>query len=97
MEDNETRAPIFCPTIFSRLSANWNLFAIADRRKPVGGDAERCEKFARRLSSFGAEREIVLVGATLVAVTFDLDPRRRIAFQPFGVGAQIVRASALRS
>src|ERR1044071_4725993 len=80
LENHEAGPAILSPAVFAMFLAHRNLFAVTDRRQPLCGNAERREKFTRRLRPLGAQRQIVLVGAAFIAVAFDLDFRRRIAF-----------------
>src|SRR5206468_2595733 len=67
------------------LAAERQLLAVADRGKPIGGDAERDEVVLHRLRAARAERKVVLDRAALVAVALDLGARARVVLQPLGV------------
>ena len=69
-------------------TADGNLFAVTRRRYPIRGDAEAHQIVFGRLSALRAQRQIVFVGATLVAVPFDLHAQRGAFFQPFRVGSE---------
>ena len=86
--NDEPRAPILRPAAFRLIFAHRDFFAIADRRHAVRGDAESSEIIHRRLGAFGAEGHVVVRGAALVAMSFDLNTRRRVGLQPIGVASQ---------
>src|SRR5207302_10947541 len=94
----KVRAAILRPTRLGLLVANRPLLAIADDRDAIGLDALGDEIVHRRLRAPLAERQVVLVGAALVAVALDqqevvgvrLQPRR-VRIEGLGVlGADIV-------
>src|SRR5581483_147994 len=85
---DESVAAVFLPARFAVFTAHGNFLAVAGRRQTIGGHAQRHEIILRALRPLRAQRQIVLVGAALVAVTFDLDFRRRIFFQPIGGALQ---------
>src|SRR5207237_8504716 len=73
------------PAIFGVLSANRNLFTVAYGRQALAGDSQRLQIIQRRLSTFDAERHVIFIGPTLIAVTFDLHLSRGIGFQPLRI------------
>src|SRR5208282_3838839 len=75
-------APVLRPAGFVVLVAQRQLFAIADRRHAAGVDAQRLEVILGGLRALGAERNIVFLGAALVAVPFDLHVGLRMVRKP---------------
>lgn len=49
------------------------LFTVADRANPRGCDAFRFQRALRGLRAAFAEREVIFVGAALVAMSFECD------------------------
>src|SRR4051812_49424298 len=80
---------------FGLLAADRQLLAVADRRKTAGRDAERHQVILRGFRATRAEREVVLDGAALIAMPFDLGPGARVLLQPGGVRAQHVTRLAV--
>src|SRR3989338_10100194 len=72
------RPTVFLPATLVLLLANRQLFAVTDSREPALGNPEGEQAVPCRLSPFGPERQIVLVGPSLVAVPFDFDPSRAV-------------------
>src|SRR5690606_16143181 len=96
-QHREVYTPVPAPALLGLLLADRELLAVADRRQALGRDAEADEVIARRGRPAGAEREVVLDGAAVVAVAFDLDARGRVRAEPFGVQAQrVARFAAQR-
>src|SRR5271166_2571506 len=81
-------APVLRPAAFVVLGANWKLLAVADRGHPVLTDPEGCQVILAGLRALGAQRDIVFLGAALVAITLDLDLGLRMRLQPARVGSQ---------
>src|SRR6478672_2356670 len=69
--ENEVRAAVLRPRRFIMTRVERTLFAVAHRFDARGIDAERRQIFACNICATIAEGEVVLLGATLVAVTFD--------------------------
>ena len=84
-EHDEASAAILDPAFFGMLKAGGRFLAVTDRHETVGGDALADKKILRGLRPLGAKREIVFRRADIVAMTFNLDPRFRVGFQPFGI------------
>src|SRR5579872_3091555 len=77
--------PILLPAIVRFLGAYRQFLTIADGRKAVRGDAERLQIILGGLSAFGAEGNIIFLGAAVVAMALDLNVGVGIFFQPIGV------------
>src|SRR3972149_6476951 len=75
---DKVRAPVLCPTSFILLFAHRDLFAVTDGRKTIRGDSEINEVAFCALCSLGTQCQVILVGSTLVAMPFDLDPDSRM-------------------
>src|SRR3990167_8979017 len=65
--------------------AHLQFFAIAFGRNPSLGDPQSDQIVPGSLSSFGPQRQVVFIGPALVAVTFDLRPRRGVGLEPIRV------------
>src|SRR5258706_15550707 len=79
------RATIALPAGFILLVAERKLFPVADRREPVAPDAERHQVVLHGLGTLGAERQVVLDRAAMVAVPFDFDLRGAVLLQPLRI------------
>jgi hypothetical protein len=86
--DEEAGAPVPGPAGVTVLAADRSLLAVADQLDPVGLDALRDEVRHRRLRPVGAQRQVVLLGAALVAVALDQNDVLRIGPQPSGAGVE---------
>src|ERR1700756_3233953 len=64
------------------------LLAVADGADAAGVDAEGDQILLGLVGAAGAEREVVLLGAALVAMAFDEQVVLRIFLQPGGRGGQ---------
>src|SRR5262249_59020433 len=83
--DDEMRAPVLRVRRFVVARIEGELLAVAHGAQPVARDAERDEVRARGGGAAFAQRQIVLGGAALVAVSFDRDGPGAIALQHFRV------------
>src|SRR5258708_1648651 len=81
-------APVLRPAALVVILARRKLLAVADRRDSAAGDTERYQIILGGLRAFCAERDIVFLGAALIAMTFDLTPALPVGLQPARVGAQ---------
>ena len=77
---HEFDAAVFLPAVFAVFFANRKLRAVADRREPTGVSAQRDQIVFYALRALGTERQVVLACSPLIAVSLDLDLRRRIGF-----------------
>src|SRR5262245_2504384 len=68
---HEMPAPVLLPTILVRFGAERFFLAIADCLDAAGADARLDERVLHGVGAIGSEREVVLGGAALVAVSFD--------------------------
>src|SRR5277367_2021570 len=75
--NGEAGAAVLLPAFFRGLGAEWLLFAIAHNANAVGSDARLHQRLLGGVGAALAQREVVFVGATLVAVS---------AYQHFDVG-----------
>src|SRR5258707_1269489 len=66
--DEEVRAAVLGPALFALLRANGPLLTVADDRDATGLHTLGDEVVHRRLGAALAQREVVLVGAALVAM-----------------------------
>src|SRR6267142_865813 len=82
---HESSAAVFLPAVLAVFLANRKLRAVADRREPAGITAQRDQIVFYALRTLGTERQIVFTSSPLIAVSLDLDLRRRIGFQPLPV------------
>src|SRR4029450_3080160 len=80
--DEEVRAAILRPTRLGLLGANRPLLPVADDGDAVGLDTLGHEIVHRRFRAPLAERQVVLVGAALVAVAFDQHEVVAVRLQP---------------
>jgi len=71
--DDDVRATVHRPARLGVLGADGALLPIAHRAHAIRRDTERGEMVHRRPGALVAEREIVFVGATLVALPLDED------------------------
>ena len=85
------RAAILAPARLVLLVANRPLLAVADDGDAVRLDALGDEVIHRRLCATLAERQVVLVGAALIAVSFDKYEVLGVRLQPGGVGIEGLR------
>src|ERR1700757_2203882 len=81
-------ATVLRPAALVVILARGKLLAVADCRDSAAGDTERHQIILRGLRAFCAERDIVLLGAALIAMPLDLNPALRVGLQPARVGAQ---------
>ena len=84
-EHYEASAAIFHPAFFALLETGGSFLAVTDGHETVAGDTLAHKKIFSGLRPLGAERKIVFCRADIVAMPFNLDPRFRIGFQPFGI------------
>src|SRR5262245_25298851 len=96
-DQHEMRAAILRPCRLTVSSVEGTLFAVADGADAARVHAEGDEVLLRGVGALVAEREVVLLGAALVAVAFDehvvlfpvaLQPRRRRAQRRLRLGRQ---------
>lgn len=85
MRYDETRAAVPRPAFLGLFFADGNFFTVTDRREAIGRDTERCQIIHRGLRALGTERHVVISGAALIAVAFDLHTGYWIAFEPVRV------------
>src|SRR2546423_3462869 len=94
---DEMASAILLPARFAMLVAERLFLAEADSAQAIGGNTERNEILFDGASATVAEREVVLGGAALVAVTLDGDTHLRVVAQEVrglsegfaGIGANI--------
>src|SRR5688572_19875762 len=89
--DQEVCPPILLPAALVLLAANRALLAIRDDRDAVGLDALRHEVVHGGLGAALAQREVVLVGTALVAVSLDEDQVVGVGLQPRRVAVEDLR------
>jgi hypothetical protein len=63
--------PVLLPALFAVLSAEWFFFAVADGSNAIDGDSLLHQRFRCGLGAVGAERDVVLLGSTVVTMAFD--------------------------
>ena len=83
--DYKAIVTVFLPALLVILATHGKLFAVADRRNALAWDAEGCQIIFRALRPLGAQRQIILRRAAIIAVPLDLNRARRVLFQPFGI------------
>src|SRR5208282_5449345 len=81
-------APVLRPAAFVVLGAKWKLLAVADCRDSAAADSQCHQVILGGLRALGAQRDIVFLGAALIAMTLDLDPGLRMRLQPARIGFQ---------
>src|SRR5262249_55648923 len=86
--DEEVSAAVLGPAGFVVIGADRPLFAVGDDAHAVLRDALADQIVHCRLRPTLAEREVVLVGAALVAVALDQHEHGRVALQPRRVGVE---------
>lgn len=84
-EHDEAGAAILHPAFFGMLEAGGRFFAVTNGYEALSGDSLADKKIPRGLRPLGAQREVVFRRANIVAMTFNLDPRFRVGFHPFGI------------
>src|SRR4051812_44949316 len=89
-------APVFLPTFLAMVLADWEFLAVRDGREALGRYSQDDHVVFGHLSTPGAQREIVLGGAPLIAMTFDLNSGSRVAFEPVHVGFQSIARARLQ-
>src|SRR2546425_12420994 len=83
--DDDVRSAVEGPTCLGGLGADRALLAVAHRAHASGRDAERHEVVHGRPGAPIAEREVVFVGATFVALPLDED-QHVVRLEPGRVG-----------
>src|SRR5262249_45132167 len=86
--DEEVSAAGLGPARFIVIGADRPLFAIGEDAHAILRDTLADQIVHRRLRPTLAEREVVLVGAALVAVALDQHEHGRVALQPRRVGVE---------
>ena len=84
-EHYKASAAILDSAFFAVLEAGGRFLAVTDGHEPLRRNALIDKKIPRGLGPLRAKREIVFRRADIVAMTFDLDPRFRVGFHPFGI------------
>src|SRR5206468_8527446 len=89
--DEEVSAAVLGPAGFVVIGADRPLLTVGDDAHPVLRHTLADEIIHRRLGPALAERQVVLVGASLVAVALDEHQHRAVALQPRRVGVEHLR------
>src|SRR6266851_154250 len=88
--NDEMSAPILRPATFVVLVAQRQFLAVADRRDAISSNPQRFEVLFGGLCAFGAQRDVELFRATLIAMAFDLNSGALVPLlsEPSRVGSQ---------
>src|SRR5579862_4427792 len=83
---DEMAAAILLPTSFVAFGAERFFFAVADRLDAAGADAKRGQSGLNRARALIAQRQVVLGGTALVAVSFNREIHVRMLSEELRIG-----------